>query len=99
MWRWIVLAVVTVVVAVGGYYGWRTAVAAEVGAAAIAKVACSCVFIDGRSLATCRADDPPGFESVDVHIDTASKSATGIVLGFISRRASYQDGYGCVLEP
>lgn len=99
MWRWIVLGVVVIVLAAGGYFGWRTAVAADVGAAAIAKVACSCVFIDGRSLAACRADDPPGFESVEVQLDEAGKSATGVVLGLIKRRASYQDGYGCVLQP
>jgi hypothetical protein len=97
--RWIVLGVVAAIVAAAGYFGWRTAVAADVGAAAIAKVACSCVFIDGRSLASCRADDPPGFEDVNVRIDEAGKSATGIVLGLVKRRATYQDGYGCVLEP
>lgn len=99
MWRWIVLGVVAAVLAVGGYFGWRTAVAADVGAAAIAKVACSCVFIDGRPLASCRADDPPGFERVEVQLDEAGKTATGVVFGLIKRRATYQDGYGCVLQP
>ena len=99
MWRWIVLGVVAAVLTVGGYFGWRTAVAADVGAAAMAKVVCSCVFVEGRSLASCRADDAPGFESVDVRVDEAGKSATGTVLGLVSRRATYQDGYGCVLEP
>jgi hypothetical protein len=99
MWRWIVLGVVAVTLAVGGYFGWRTAIAADVGAAAMAKVVCSCVFVEGRSLASCRADDAPGFEGVNVSVDEAGKSATGTVLGLVSRRATYQDGYGCVLEP
>ena len=99
MWRWIALGVATIVVAAGSYYGWQTATAAGVGAAAMAKVVCSCVFVDGRSLASCRADDPPGFEGVPVTIDESAKTATGTLFGIISRRATYQDGYGCTLEP
>ena len=99
MWRWVGLGVVVIVLGVGGYFGWRTAVAADVGAAAMAKVACSCVFVDGRPLADCRADDPPGFEGVDVQLDLSTKTATGVVLGLIKRHASYQEGYGCVLQP
>lgn len=99
MWRWIAIGVVAVVVAVGGFYGWRMATAAGVGAAAMAKVVCSCVFVDGRSLESCRADDPPGFEGVPVTVDTAAKTATGTLFGLISRRAKFEDGYGCTLEP
>jgi len=99
MWRWIAVGVATIVVAIGGYYGWQTATAAGVGAAAMAKVVCSCVFVDGRDLQSCRADDPPGFEGVPVTIDPAAKTATGTLFGLISRRATYQEGCGCVLEP
>jgi hypothetical protein len=83
-----------------GYWGWQTSVAAGVGASAMAKVICSCVFVDGRSLASCRTDDPPGFEQVSVEIDEATKSATGSVIGgLITRRASYSEAYGCTLDP
>ena len=99
MWRWTAVGVVAVVFVVGGYYGWRTAEAAGVGAAAMAKVVCSCVFVDGRTLQSCRADDPPGFEGVPVTVDETAKTATGTLFGIISRRASYHDGYGCTLEP
>jgi len=99
MWRWIAIGVAAIVVGVGGFYGWRTAQAAGVGAAAMAKVVCSCVFVDGRSLDSCRADDPPGFEGVPVTVDEGTKTATGRLFGIISRRATYQDGYGCTLEP
>lgn len=98
-WRWIAVGVAAVVVAVGGYFGWRTAEAAGVGAAAMAKVVCSCVFLDGRTLESCRADDPPGFEGVPVSLDPATKTATGTLFGIISRRATYHEGYGCTLEP
>jgi len=88
-----------IVVAGASYFGWRMSVAADVGAAAIAKVECSCVFVEGRTLEACRADDPPGFSGVQATVDEASKSVTGSVFGLIRRRAALQQGYGCVLEP
>jgi hypothetical protein len=97
--RRIVIGIVALVLAAGVYFGWRTSVEAGVGAAAMAKVACSCVFVDGRSLASCRADDPPGFESIPVTIDETAKTATGTLFGIIKRRATYRESYGCTLEP
>jgi hypothetical protein len=84
---------------VGGVYAVRVADQAGVAAAAMAKVVCSCVFIDGRTLDACRADDPPGFEQVAVEIDEQAKAAVGRLLGVITRRATYSETYGCTLEP
>lgn len=81
------------------YFVWTFASSAAVGAAATAKVTCSCVFIHERSLQECRADDPPGFEGITVEIDQAGKSVTGSVFAVISRRAKYTQTYGCTLEP
>lgn len=97
--RWIAGLIVAVLTVVGGYGAWQTSIAADVGAAAMAKVACSCVFVEGRSLESCRADDPPGFEQVSVTVDTKVRTATGAVAGVIFRRAVYSEAYGCVLEP
>ena len=72
---------------------------ADVGAAAMAKVSCSCVFVEGRELADCRKDNPPGFDSVQVSVDPAARTATGSVFGLIHRKASYSPDYGCTLEP
>ena len=84
----------------GGYWGWQTSIAADVGTAAMAKVICSCVFVDGRTLEACRKDDPPGFEQIAVTVDTAARSATGSVIGgLVKRRATYSEAYGCMLEP
>ena len=77
----------------------RLAPQADVGAAAMAKVTCSCVFVDGRDLKSCRADDAPGFEGVAVSVDEGTKTATGSVLGVIRRSATYSEAYGCTLEP
>jgi hypothetical protein len=83
----------------GGYWVWQTSIAAGVGAAAMAKVVCSCVFVDGRTLESCRADDPPGFENIPVTVDQNAKTATGSLFGIVSRRATYSEAYGCTLEP
>ncbi|MFM9864124.1 MAG: hypothetical protein ACKVRO_11005 [Micropepsaceae bacterium] len=97
--RLIVGLIVAVLVGVGGYGAWQTSIAADVGAAAIAKVTCSCVFVEGRPLESCRADDPPGFEDVSVTVDAKARTATGSVAGVVIRRAVYTEAYGCTLEP
>jgi hypothetical protein len=95
----IALVVGSAVLLVGTVYVWRLGDQAGVGAAAMAKVTCSCVFVDGRPHDACRADDPPGFEGVGTEIDTVKEAVTGRVLGIITRRAIYTDRYGCTLEP
>lgn len=82
-----------------GLFAWRLAGQAGVAAAAMAKVACSCVFVGGRDLRDCRADDPPGFEQIAVEIDASARAATASAFGLITRRASHTDAYGCTLEP
>lgn len=100
MLRFVVGGIAALAVGGGGYWGYQTSIAADVGAAAMAKVVCSCVFVDGRTLDACRKDDPPGFESVAVSVDTAGRVATGAVLGgLVSRRATYSEEFGCTLEP
>jgi hypothetical protein len=97
---WILLAVGVTAIVAGGVYAVRLADQAGVAAAAMAKVTCSCVFVDGRTLQACRADDPPGFEQVVVDIDENAKVAVGGLLGgMVTRRATYSEAYGCTLEP
>lgn len=96
----LIIAIVAAVLASAAAYGvWQTSIAADVGAAAMAKVACSCVFVDQRTLESCRADDPPGFEQVLVTVDMKARTATGTAAGVVSRRAVYSEAYGCTLEP
>ena len=97
--RLIIALVAAVLIGAVGYGLWQTSIAIDVGAAAVAKGICSCVFVDGRTLESCRADDPPGFEQVSVTIDPKTRSATGTVGGMISRRATFSEAYGCTLEP
>jgi hypothetical protein len=97
--RLIIVLIAAVLVSAAGYGVWQTSIAADVGAAAMAKVICSCVFVDGRTLESCRADDPPGFDAVSVKVDMKARSATGTAGGLVSRRATYSEAYGCTLEP
>jgi hypothetical protein len=91
---------VAALLSMAGYWGWQMSVSADVGAAATAKVTCSCVFVDGRSLEACRKDDAPGFDQVSVAVDAQARSVTGSVVGgLIVRRATYSEAYGCTLEP
>ena len=97
--RQMILAATAAILVTGTYYAWGFAAQAGVGAAAMAKVACSCVFVDGRTLGECRADDPPGFDGISVSVDEKAKSVTGTVLGLIRRTAKFNADYGCTLEP
>jgi hypothetical protein len=97
--RLIIALIAAVLVGAAGYGVWQTSISADVGAAAMAKVVCSCVFVDGRTLESCRADDPPGFEQISVTVDPKMRSATGTVGGLVSRRATFSEAYGCTLEP
>ena len=97
--RHIILAIGAVFAVLGAWQVSNLVVSAEVGAAAMAKVSCSCVFVDGRDLGDCRKDNPPGFESVQVSVDPAARTATGSVFGLIHRQASFSPDYGCTLEP
>lgn len=97
--RHMILAAAAAILATGAYFAWGFASAAGVGAAAMAKVACSCVFVDARTISECRADDPPGFDGISVSIDEKAKTVTGTVLGIIRRTAKFNSDYGCTLEP
>lgn len=97
--RSLLYAGLAVALLAAGLYGWRIANQAGVAAAAMAKVACSCVFVDGRDIESCRADDPPGFEQIAVELDPSAGTATASAFGLITRRADHTQDYGCILEP
>ena len=72
---------------------------AAAGAGYGAKGGCSCRFISGRELASCKDDFLPGMELVMLSEDDEAKSVTASVPLLASRTATYREGYGCVLEP
>lgn len=64
-----------------------------------ARVACSCRYVAGRSLADCAKDKLAGMEAVTLVEDDAAKSVTARFPLVASATATWRKGYGCVLEP
>ena len=67
----------------------------RVGAGFAAKEVCSCVFVGGRSLESCRADLP---ESMDrVQLELGADRVRAFVPGLAERIARHEPPFGCVL--
>jgi hypothetical protein len=71
---------------------------AGVSTAYSARVACSCRFVAGRSLADCAKDKLAGMELVTLVDDPAARSVTARFPLVSETTATWRDGYGCVLE-
>ena len=97
-WRWALLAGVLLATLVAVFWGTITGYA-RVGSAYGAHVACSCRYAGGRSLADCEKDFEAGMELVSLSEDRAAKSVTAGFPLLASSTATYQEGWGCVLEP
>lgn len=72
---------------------------ATLGAAYGARVACSCRYLGGRSLADCRKDFESGMELVTLSEVSGEKSVTARFPLLASQTATYREGEGCRLEP
>jgi hypothetical protein len=64
-----------------------------------ARVACSCKFLGGRSLADCRKDFEPRMELIMLSEDVEAKSVTATFPLLSSQTARLQPGEGCRLDP
>lgn len=63
-----------------------------------ARVTCSCRYVEGRSMGSCRTDKEPGmaFVALTDHADEKAVEATVPLLA--SRTARYRPGWGCLLD-
>ncbi|WP_232843104.1 hypothetical protein [Allopontixanthobacter confluentis] len=98
--RWpMVLVLIGLAVAVAGWFyrepilGYTSA-----GAAYSAHVGCSCVYLGGRSLNSCKTDRIAGMEMVSMSQDEDARSVTARFPLLPSQTATYREGFGCVLE-
>lgn len=92
-WVWIVLAWLLLV---GGSLFYEIARnRSSLGAGYVAKELCSCVFVGGRSLASCRPDIPPTMDRVEAELGPDRVRA--FVPHLAERIARYEPPYGCVL--
>jgi hypothetical protein len=78
---------------------WRPIASyAVTGSAYGARVACSCRFVGGRSLADCEKDLESGMELVTLSEDAGAKSVTARFALLSPQTATFREGEGCVLE-
>ncbi len=88
-----------VLVLAGGlvYQLWYlpTRFAVDIGSGMLAKQMCSCIFVAGRDVEDCRADQ---FESMDPIQVEVEQRVRAFVPGFGERFAVYREGFGCTLE-
>ncbi len=96
--RWTLAAGLLVMLALAAWKGPRLRADAVTGASFGARVACSCRYIEGRPLASCKKDFEPGMELVMLSEDSTAKSITARFPLLASQTATYQAGAGCVLE-
>ena len=97
--RLLVALVVAAILLLGYWaYGAPLVKTAEAGVAYGAKGACSCRFLAGRDLSSCKSDFLDGMGMVMLSEDEADMSVTARVPLVASDTATYREGYGCVLE-
>lgn len=99
MRKWIALAAGIIVVAAAVLAArLHLPTLVGIGPGYSAQVTCACVFVSGRTAASCAGDlDPLAHKLVSVSIGTTTRSVTASS-GLIRRTARYRDGYGCSLE-
>lgn len=98
--RWIwPLALLALMLAGGAWaFGGSIKGNAEAGTAYMARVACSCRFVAGRSLEDCARDKLDGMALITLVDDEEAKSVTARFPLVAANTARYRKGFGCVLE-
>lgn len=98
--RWPYLLIVAFVLAALAWWRWGAGLRddATAGTAYMARVACSCRYVAGRSLEDCEKDRLAGMEIIRLSEDTQFRSVTASAPLIASATASYREGYGCLLE-
>ncbi|NJS15028.1 MAG: hypothetical protein HC788_10955 [Sphingopyxis sp.] len=69
---------------------------AEIGSSYAARIGCSCRYVQGRDLESCKTDFEPGMEIISVSDDPETQTVTGSVPLLASRSARFADASGCV---
>lgn len=97
-WRWHLAWAIFAMLA-GLAWFWHPIVSqAKVGAAYSAHIGCSCRFIAGRELTSCRDDLESGMGLLMLSENTEAKSVTARYPMLARETATYRKGQGCVLE-
>lgn len=97
-WRYaaLLLGVALLVLLIWKWSDWRAT--AQVGAAYGARMTCSCRYVEGRNIGSCKGDTEPGMGIVSISDDPEDKAVTGSVPAMASRTARFKPGFGCLLD-
>jgi len=93
--RWKAIAGFWVLLVVGALVWESLRDRSSIGAGYVAKEVCSCVFVGGRDLASCRADVPATMDRVQVEL--GSDRVRAFVPALAERIARHEPPFGCVL--
>lgn len=91
---WLLLALGVAAIWFGGTAGSY----GVAGASYAAQVGCSCRYIGGRSLGSCRDDFEKGMGLIVLTEDSDARSVTARFPLLSTQTATFRDGQGCVLE-
>ena len=99
-WYWPVRIAALLVLIAGALLIWQwpsLSMQAELGARYTARVACSCRYVEGRSLQSCETDNEPGTEIVSMRDDPAYRRMFASVPLLAEAAAEKRGDFGCVL--
>jgi hypothetical protein len=97
MRKGLLIAIVVVLVIVGGtlFFGRETWATAKIGTVYVAKQTCSCLFVAGRPMDSCRTDyDPAAIRPLTVEKLEHGVKVTALA-GIVSARSEFEPGFGC----
>jgi hypothetical protein len=99
--RWVqwALAILLILAALFAWHYPSLKAQADAGSAYAARIGCSCRYVQGRGLESCKADFEPGMEIVSVADDADAKAVTGSVPLISRRTARFKGASGCILDP
>jgi hypothetical protein len=93
----LLIGAAVLVVIVGGamYAGRDTWASAKIGTVYVAKQTCSCLFVAGRPMDSCRTDyDPAAIKPLTVQPSRNAVEVSALA-GLVSARAEFEPGFGC----
>ena len=97
VWRYAGFALAVLLIALAAWNWNRQQARALAGTAFGARTVCSCRYVEGRSLDSCKADGAPHQWMVRVVDEPDEKAVRAQVPFMAEARALYREGYGCLM--